>query len=473
MIRRSIRPILAVVVVALAVWQVNLLLAVLRGGADSIDVETATAKRGPFVVGISREGNLASADTVSVRAPRSGSTLTWIIDDGTSVKKGDLIAKVDVNEFRFEVERQRLQYQDSKRRVQQEQTDRTREYESAMMNVDKTLRELDVLVRSQLTESGQASAQIGFDQWSVTWSQKDYDKQSRLGQAGIVPRTTVEQSERSLRSREYGLARSQKEESYLGAEHASKKKQSESDIDSAKFGAELAQRRIGEAVQGVRKQTELSGRQLAEMEKDLSGGELRAPRAGVVIVGKTWGETGRRALREGDNVWDEMKVADITNLNALEIALRVDENLVHRLQVGQKTVITVKATPGREWEGRVQTIGAVAHQSTPWDDPGVVAGTRVFDVTVKVLKPDTSILRPGVKTEVQFVQRRIPEAVSVPVQALFDTPDGQVVYVQQRRGFVARRVKTGERNDKSVVILEGVEAGEHVALADPTRASAE
>jgi multidrug resistance efflux pump len=470
MIGRWIRPVLAVVAVALAVWQVDLLLAVLQGGADARNVETAVAKRGPFIVGISREGTLESADVTALRAPMSGSTLTWVIDDGAKVKKGDLIAKVDVGEYRFEVERQRLEHQNSVRRVDQEKRDRGREYESAEMSVDKVLRSLDVLSRSHLTESGQATAQIGFDQWNLTWSQKDYDKQSRLSRAGIVPQTTVDQSERSLRSREYGLAKSEKSASYLDAEHASKKKQSESDIDTAKFEAELAQRRIGEAVQGARKRADLSARQLEEMEKELSGGELHSPAAGVVILGKTWGETGRRTVREGDRVWSREKVADITNLSALEVRLRVDENSVHRLKPKQKSVITVKGAPGRQFEGEVIAIGAVARMALPWEDPQAVPGQRIFDVSVKVTKPDVAILRPGVKTEVQFVFDRIAEATYIPVQAVYDKPGGQVVYVQKGRRFVSRKIETGDRNDKSVVILEGVKPGERVALSDPTRA---
>jgi len=470
MVARWIRPVLAIAAVALAVWQVDLLLAVLQGGADARNVETAVAKRGPFIVGISREGTLESADVTALKAPMSGSTLTWVIDDGTKVKKGDLIAKVDVGEYRFEVERQRLEQQNAVRRIDEEKRDRGREYESAEMSVDKVVRSLDVLSRSHLTESGQATAQIGFDQWNLTWSQKDYDKQSRLSRAGIVPQTTVDQSERSLRSREYGLAKSEKSASYLDAEHASKKKQSESDIDTAKFEAELAQRRIGEAVQGAHKRADLSARQLEEMEKELSGGELRSPADGVVILGKTWGETGRRTVREGDRVWSREKVADITNLSALEVRLRVDENSVHRVKPKQKAVITVKGAPGREFDGEVIAIGAVARMALPWEDPQAVPGQRIFDVSVKVAKPDLAILRPGVKAEVQFVFDRIAEATYIPVQAVHDKPGGPVVYVQEGRRFASRKINPGDRNDKSVVILEGVKPGERVALSDPTRA---
>jgi multidrug efflux pump subunit AcrA (membrane-fusion protein) len=37
---------------------------------------------------------------------------------------------------------------------------------------------------------------------------------------------------------------------------------------------------------------------------------------------------------------------------------------------------------------------------------------------------------------------------------------------------VERPVKTGERNDEAIVILEGVAPGESVALTDPTKAQA-
>jgi 3-mercaptopyruvate sulfurtransferase SseA len=89
---------------------------------------------------------------------------------------------------------------------------------------------------------------------------------------------------------------------------------------------------------------------------------------------------------------------------------------------------------------------------------------------VKVAKPDLAILRPGVKAEVQFVFDRIAEATYIPVQAVHDKPGGPVVYVQEGRRFASRKINTGDRNDKSVVILEGVKPGDRVALSDPTRA---
>ena len=92
-------PVLTVLILGVAVWQVHALLRVLTGAEENRVIETAVVEEGPFVVGIARDGQVTSADVVSVRAPRSGSTVTWLIDDGSDVAEGDLIAKVDVSEY--------------------------------------------------------------------------------------------------------------------------------------------------------------------------------------------------------------------------------------------------------------------------------------------------------------------------------------------------------------------------------------
>ena len=468
---RWLRPILAIIAVGLAVWQVKLLMAALGGADAGPSVETATAKSGPFVVGFSREGTLESANVAQIKAPRSGSTLAWLIEDGAMVKAGDLIARVDVSEYRFEVDRQRLEYQSRIARVEQERRSRESEVESAQLNVEKLLRAMDVLSRSQFVERQQAQAQVGYDQWNLNWATGDYQKRSRLSQEGIVPQTDVVQAERVVRRNEFGLDKSEKRLDSLDAQHSSKKAQMEADVSAAQFETELARRRINESVQAAMERAARVRERLDDMEQELASGELRAPQAGVVVLGQTWdAAAGRRTLRTGDRVWWGMDIASITDLSDLKVALRVDEASAGRLRRGQEAIVHVVGAPDREFRGEISSISAVARRLPPWEDPNAPADQRVFDVQVKVLKPDERLCRPGVKAKVQFVFERLAKVVSVPVAAVFDKPEGQVVYVATRDGFEERRVKTGQRNDEAVVILEGVKAGERVALSDPTRA---
>lgn len=472
--RRLIRPILAIICVGLAIWQARLLLAQLGDPDTSAEVETAQAEQGPFIVGIAREGGLESANIDSLRSPGMEATIKWIADDGTRVKKGETVAKLDTSEYKFEVDSARLDYQNKAAQIDQEKRNKTRDFEQAELDVDKSLRSLDVLSSSLLTETQQGTAQVGYDKWTLTFAETDYDKQQRLNQVGIVPTTDVEQSQRTVRSKEYALNKSQKDVGYLDAQHGVKQSQASTDIDTAKFNADLSQRRIGEAVRSARQQADLSKRELDDRQQNLDEGELKAPREGVVVLGTTWDEEGRRPLREGDRTWHHMKIADITELGSLQVSVRVEEGAASRIKVGQEARVTVKGISKREFKGKVSSIGAVARQLMFWEDPNADTNTRYFDIVVKVLDADTALVRPGMKAKVRFVFEVVDDAVYAPVSAVFDRPPrGEFVYVQDGSRFVERKVKTGKRNDEAVVILEGLKKGERVALSDPTKVEAQ
>jgi len=468
---RCALPILTVLILVLAVWQVHALLRVLTGEEENPVVETAAAQEGPFVVGITREGTIASADVVSVRAPRSGSTITWLIEDGSDVAEGDLIAKVDVSEYLFQVESSRLEYQQQLSRVEQTSQNKERELQSAQMSVEQFLRSLQVLGASHTTEVEQGEAQVGYDRWNLNWATGEQDKQQGLAQAGIVPSTSVEQAMRTVRSREYALARSEKSVDYVGAEQEVEQSTAENDLDAARFNVQVSDRRKEEAIAAAQQRARMSKESLEDQEEQLAGGEVRAPMAGVVVLGKTWSSEGRRTLRQGDRVWHRMKVCDITNLADVAVELRIEEAASSKVAVGQEAEITVKQAPGRRFKGEIATIGAVAREVNQLEDPKAIPNQRVFDVIVKVLDADPELLRPGVSAKVQFVFERVAEAIYVPVEAVHDRPQGQVVFVRKGDGFQERAVEIGKRNDEMVIVTEGLSPGEMVALADPGAAA--
>ncbi|MCJ7751154.1 MAG: efflux RND transporter periplasmic adaptor subunit, partial [Armatimonadetes bacterium] len=286
--------------------------------------------------------------------------------------------------------------------------------------------------------------------------------------SGIVPETKMDQAERILRSQEHALTKSEKDAEYLGSEHASEKAQSQADIGKSEFEAELAEKRIDEAVLSAKKRSQMAAEQYEEMKGQLEAGDLSSPADGVVVLGFWYGDSGRRTIEEGDRVRPGWRIAEVTDLTALQVKLRIEEAAVSGLKVGQKAAITVKTAPDREFEGEISTIGAVAHTPSPWDDPDALPGRRVFDVIVTIEDADPEILRPGIDADVQLISKRIPQAVYVPIEAIFDRSGGQTAYVKKGDRFVARKVKTGERNEKAVTVLEGLKPGESVALSDPT-----
>jgi multidrug efflux pump subunit AcrA (membrane-fusion protein) len=283
--------------------------------------------------------------------------------------------------------------------------------------------------------------------------------------------TQVELAERNVRSKENAVGKSEKELSYLEAQHTVKKSQSKSDIETAEFNHDLAQRKIGLSVNSVQEQAAMQKRILDKMEENFAKGSLYSPKEGTVVLEPEWDRDGRRSLRAGDEIWGTRWLCKITDPATLQVIVGIDEAISNKLKVGQDAIISVKGILNREYAGKVISVGSVAHRYDPWEDEAANdPNRRVFDVVVKLLKPDPKLLRPGMKAKVRLVFKRIPKTIYIPSEAIFAKPSkGEVVYVQQGAGFEERRVKISERNDESVAIQSGLRPKDRVALKDPTR----
>ena len=79
------------------------------------------------------------------------------------------------------------------------------------------------------------------------------------------------------------------------------------------------------------------------------------------------------------------------------------------------------------------------------------------------------LLRPGLLADVEITVEKIPNAIHVPMQAVFEREGKMVVYVKTgAKSFEPRVIKPFKRSESTMVIAEGVKPGETVALADPT-----
>lgn len=78
------------------------------------------------------------------------------------------------------------------------------------------------------------------------------------------------------------------------------------------------------------------------------------------------------------------------------------------------------------------------------------------------------LLRPGLLADVEIIVEKIPNAIHIPVQAVFEKEGKPVVYVKVGNTFEPRLIKPLKRSESTMVISEGLKAGELIALADPT-----
>lgn len=77
------------------------------------------------------------------------------------------------------------------------------------------------------------------------------------------------------------------------------------------------------------------------------------------------------------------------------------------------------------------------------------------------------LLRPGLLAEAEVVIERIPDALHIPVQAVFESGENNIVYLWEGGRLTPRRVETGRQTETRIAILSGLEEGETISLRPP------
>ena len=68
----------------------------------------------------------------------------------------------------------------------------------------------------------------------------------------------------------------------------------------------------------------------------------------------------------------------------------------------------------------------------------------------------------------EIIVEKIPNAVNIPAQAVFENEGKLVVYVKKDEKFEMRLIKPLKRSDSTLIVAEGLKKDEVVALTDPT-----
>lgn len=78
-----------------------------------------------------------------------------------------------------------------------------------------------------------------------------------------------------------------------------------------------------------------------------------------------------------------------------------------------------------------------------------------------------TLLRPGLLADVEIIVDEVKDAVTVPMQAVFEKDGKPIVYVRASGGFEARVVTPARRTESTMVVSEGIRPGDVIALSDP------
>lgn len=200
------------------------------------------------------------------------------------------------------------------------------------------------------------------------------------------------------------------------------------------------------------KNWKLSDRQIAQI---LESGRIREE---LPILADISGYVTEKKVNLGDYVNKGQVIYQIANLNSVWILFDVYESDMAWIKKGDEVKFSLQSLPGELFVGKISFI-----------DPVIDPMSRVAKARVEVNNKDLK-LKPEMFVS-GTVEAKLPiktDAIVVPKSAVMWTGERSVVYVKNTLSkgisFMMRTVSLGPALGNGFVILEGLEAGEEIAV---------
>jgi len=149
-------------------------------------------------------------------------------------------------------------------------------------------------------------------------------------------------------------------------------------------------------------------------------------------------------------VQPDTKLYTIADLSTVWVYANVFQDAVGRLRPGDPAQVTVDAYPGREFDGRVDQI-------LPQVDPA----TRTVRVRLIFRNPGV-VLKPGMYVNVD-ISLPLGKQLVIPASAVLQSGSRAIAFIDHGDGNLEpREIQTGPQIDDSVIVLKGLQPGDHV-----------
>lgn len=413
----------------------------LAGGSDgNSKFQTHLVQRGLLRVTVTEDGNVESAKNVDIKCMvEGGSTILYIVEEGTQVKEGDLLVRLDSALIEEQLTQQRIAYEQAR---------------STLIMNEEAVAVAEIAVKEYLQgtfeqELQLADANIVIAKENLKNSQNMLDHSKRMFRKGYI-------NQLQLESNRFAVERSQLE---LNTAETARKvlveftkvkmvKELQSAVESAQAQM-LAQKAA----------TQLEQTKLERLEDQLAKCTIKAPATGMVIYAQPERRSNSPAVEEGANVRQYQDLILLPDLSEMQVKVLVHETKVNQIEPGLSADIRI-----RDWRtaGTVTSVG-----SQP--EPGSWFSSDVKEYATLVRIDDTleeKAIKPGMTAEVEIIVSELPDVLSVPLLGVVEMGGKHFCYVAANnpKGYEKRPVVIGKDNDQLIEIKDGLNEGDRVIL---------
>jgi HlyD family secretion protein len=413
--------------ILLAVMAVAIALLVLKQKSKPkgklVDIETVSKRT--ILETVSASGRIFPETEIKISSDVSGEIVELYVEEGDSVVMGQVIARIDPDNFISQVDRGRAGVDGAKAQLA-----------IARANIESSKAQMEQ-INAQLENA-----------------RSIHNRNINLKKDGVISELEFEQSLANLRGLEANL------------------RASEASIKSAEQSEQAALFSL--------KTSEAS---LKELQTNLRRTTILAPTSGIVSTLLV--EKGERVVGTIQMTGTEMmRISDLSNM---EVQVEVSESDITKVSIGDKVDIKVDAYLNKKFQGTVTKIANSASNINAMGSQGLNL-SQVTNFTIKIrIEPESYAdivskgkkypFRPGMTASVDIYTASAEDVLCVPIQAvtireknedmdrsrrLTEEDYEEVVFVFQQDTVTRMTVNTGIQDDEFIEIKSGLTGMEEV-----------
>jgi HlyD family secretion protein len=457
---------------------------------------TVQVTRGSLVASVLGSGNVAAEQSLNLAFQSAGTVASVLVKEGDVVQLGQILAKLDDRNLQLQVASSRSSLDSAQARLQQAQQGNARaedlnaakaqvasaqasfdklnkgpagtDQAAAQAAVDSAQAAYDAAVAAGGTSSSQfaaSSAALQKAEANLRQAQANYDRIAGAPDAGRRPESLALQNAtidyQQAKANYDSLAQTVRTDAQSRIESAAaqlaqatanlaKLTPTSDDLTVARAGLDQAKANLAKLTASatatdlrIQQATVTQAEQaLKQAELALDNAALKAPFAGIVtqinVVPGSTANSGAAALR-------------LINRSPLHVDLKLTENDVAKVQIGQPVKVTIQSLGGWETAGRVSFIAPAAEN---------INGIVTYVVRVSFPDSDAKVLI-GMTADLSIEVARKDNVLLVPNTALLPKGTGRVVYVPSSSGAVDR---SGQTLTNEVDVQVGVSDGTNTEI---------
>ena len=327
---------------------------------------------------------------------------------------------------------------------------------------------------TQLVKDGQEVAAgdtlIIFDPSEVHRGIVEAEGRLEISRADLEKMTAQHQSDLEELRADYDVTRISQEISKIRFESAIyestvKKKEIQLNLEKADIALDKAKEQIDNRIKIQKeeiKQKNLSISQdqsrLNEANETLKKMYVVTPAPGIAIIAQNWSNGNKFQI--GDQCWSGFPIIQLPDLSSLKAIVKINEVDIAKISKGLKVEIKPDAFSDSIFTGAVNSVANLAVNK---DNSSKI---KVFPVEILINESNKNLL-PGLTVSCRIIIDQVEDVLYIPLEGIHSEGDKYFVYKKTRGGYEKTYVTTGVSNSDFIIIAEGLDEKDEIALVNP------